>query len=609
MSSSKQPLRSRFVRRAFPIGALLAAGCAASGVGDRAPVPALAESPEAQREFDELNLLWKEAAESERLALDSRLRAFLRRHGEDPVARRVRVYAAWNAVGRGELAGAERLLLPVVGGPPGMAQDEALVVASAIALQRGRAIRALELLEPLDGKLIDESTRARYSEQRALAALATRRWDLAVDTIEEWLVGVPASLRPTSEPRARALLGRLPLVQVGRQVERLNARINQPRASDPETVVTRWLGDTLRGRLVSSALARRDAKLAQRLLQDGPPQPQNAEGSALEELAGMAEVAPVVRGRTVGLVVYTDDSRRRRLSAAVSEGLVLALGLPRRGESPEAPRLLIREVSETEELLPALRGLAGDGAAILVAGVDARSADEALAYVESNSAPLLLLAAPTKPLPKGMPVFSLGLAPGAEERATNDVLSRLGTEQVAFVGLDGDCEAQSSASDGYLPIEDWKRNDVDAVAVLGTADCAKSLSRKLQGTGFHPTVVFGLEAANTFSRNAWPWRSVWLTVGHFPLSARDALPAELRGLRPDLGWYQSLGYDAGTIALSALHAVPTGSIEDEAQVDELHRRTAATIAEVEATLITTFAHGFDDGSVLSRELDTVARRQ
>lgn len=606
VSSRKQPPQSRFVRRAFPMAMVLFGGCAASSTGDRTPVPALANSTEVKREFDELVLRWDAAgAGRERLELDSRLRSFVRRYREAPVARRVRVYLAWNCIARNELAGAERWLVPVLDGPRGAARDEGIVVAAAIALKRGEARRALELLQPLDGKIVDDTTYSSFSEQRALAALATRNWSLAVDTIKEWLASVPPPLRPASEPRARIILEQLPIAELGHQLERLNAKSGRVAPTDPAAEAARWLYDSLRQRLVSSALARRDAKLAQRLVRDGAAWQDHAEDVALVELADKAEVDPVVGGRVVGLVVYTGDSRRRRVSAAVSEGLVLALGLPRRGETPDAPRLLIREVEDSGSVLQTLSALAGEGAAVLIAGVDAESADQALKYVGPNATPLLLLGMPNAALPAGTPVFSLGLTLGAEERATTEVLSRLGTEQVAFVGLNGECESQYGQGAKRFPTDEWKRNAVDALAVLGPTDCAKSLTRQLLRSAFHPTLVFGLESASAYGTDTGLRRSIWLSTGYFPLSAHSELPAAIANVQRSLGWYQSLGYDAGTIAIAALRAVPMDRVEDDGEVAAIHRATTAMLSESEFTLITTLAHGFNDARTLDREIEPI----
>src|SRR5690606_26828070 len=87
----------------------------------------------------------------------------------------------------GQATAAESALAPVLTLPASLSRDEATIVLAAIRHHQKRAVEALDLLEPLSGKLVTDEARREFSEIRIQASLAARRWRLAVDTMVSWV--------------------------------------------------------------------------------------------------------------------------------------------------------------------------------------------------------------------------------------------------------------------------------------------------------------------------------------------------------------------------------------------------------------------------------------
>ena len=591
-----------FVRLAFLITLLIPLSCGARANSSRAPDATLARSLGAQTEFDSLAQRWRHSSDIGRLRLDPDLLAFLRRFESDPISRRVRIYLAWNALARGEPSRAERFIVSVSAGPPGADRDLAQIVAAAVALQRGQPSQAMSLLAPLEGKIIDAGEQALYNEQRALAALAAQQWDEAVSALERWLKSAPMHQTAATEKRVGELLGSLPVAEQSRQLDAMNQRLAELEADSPSTQHVRWLRDSLEQRLVVSALQRRDAALAQRLVEGQRRWNSSPERAAMLELAGEASVDARISGRTIGLAINVDDPLRQQISAAIVEGLMLALGLPAANASADAPVLLVREVEQGSRMVRTLNALAGDGAAVLIAGVDQESADFAAKYVETDTAPLLLLATPTQPLAKGLPIFSLGLPKETEVRAANEALVSLGVEQAVFVGVDGRCEPEEGAGRGQFPTQEWEKERIDGFALLGGPECTRRLVRALQTTRLRPAIVFGLQSGSSYGRSSWRGPKRWLQVGDFP-GVTEASESEAPPKKPPIrGWYQSLGHDAGTLALAALTSLPDAPDQSRASITRLHREVTQALRHADVSLLTTDAHGFANGSAIARRI-------
>ncbi len=138
-------------------------------------------------ELRELEGKWAVASSLERQSMRVDLEDFVRRFANDPSSARARLLLARSLLLAGQAMAAEQALAPVMALSAGLSRDEASIVLAAIRHRQKRDAEALDLLEPLAGKLVTDEARHEFSEVRVQAALAARRWRLAIDTMVSWV--------------------------------------------------------------------------------------------------------------------------------------------------------------------------------------------------------------------------------------------------------------------------------------------------------------------------------------------------------------------------------------------------------------------------------------
>src|SRR5688572_27962183 len=101
---------------------------------------------------------WNALQAAERTALEPLFRRFIEQHAKDAHARVASVYLAWIYVQQGKLSEARRLSQKIRA-RAGVVRDFASVVEGAILIRQKIPHQALQVLEPLRGKLIDPTVR------------------------------------------------------------------------------------------------------------------------------------------------------------------------------------------------------------------------------------------------------------------------------------------------------------------------------------------------------------------------------------------------------------------------------------------------------------------
>lgn len=578
------------------------------------PKAALADSEAAQHDFRELSRQWLAVGPGPaRAKLVGPLEAFLQRYPDDPRTALVRIYLAWIKIQQGQLDQARALVAPIRKGPAGSAQDFAVVTDAAILVRQGQPSRALKLLSPLDGKIVDADQRMIYGEQLVLAAIGAKRWRSTVGYMLDWLVQAPPEDSEAVRKDVNHLLDKVPtraleggLVDLDRQAKEVGAEASRSPARN-------WLRKTLRERLTKLALTKRDAALAKRLLERGPSALRVGErGEKLSELAESGDVRPRVAGRSVGLVLSLGSADARRRSSEVALGMARALGLPERGTKPGAVQLLTRDDGgKSDDTAHALAELAGDGAVILVAGVDDPGAKAAAKYAETASIPLILLRRP-QGLSPGNYTFELGVAPGVDERLITAELRRRGATAPALVGPGGvACDSKAPAAGmPRFPVQRWHRDHIDALALLGDAECARDAIAELAHIGDRPQLGFGLESAEIFATAGQKQPAFAISTGSFPYRAGASEPQAMQswvaqyGAPP--GWYGVLGHDAALLASSALSGFPLERVDDPGAVEKLHQRALHQLSTATADLWSSDKRGFSSSHVVERTFTVVS---
>ncbi len=588
--------------------------CSGAHQDDLRPDAALAGSLGAQREFRAIHEAWIAAAPDKRVALEPRIRRFLAGHPADDRARVVRVYLAWIRIQQGRLDEARKVVAATQRGPAGSTRDFAVVTEAAILSRQGKPDQALALLAPLDGKIVDPDERLVYGEELVHAAIGARRWRSAIGYMLDWLAQAAPEDREAVERQIERLLDGVPTRALEGSLVDLDQEAQKGEGSSSRTPAQRWLRKSLRARLARLALERGDAALAKRLIDSGPAALRASEqGDQLARLAARGQVVPRVAGRAVGLLlsVATTDSRRR--SAAVAAGMSRALGLPKAAGRADAVRLVARDdggdVAGTEH---ALAELAGDGAAILVAGVDADGAARAARYAASQSIPVILLARTPDDAGDGYG-FNIGADDARATQTLLDALQAAGAKHVARVGPGGaSCStAPLAAGMPRFPVQQWKHERVDALALLGDAGCSRDAIAELAAAGRRPLVGLGLESGDLLP-GLGKQAGIALATGHFPYVQDADAPADMRGFVERAGeppdWYAALGHDAALLASSVLSSFPLERVDDARAVARLHEKARQRLAVTDAALWTSDRKGFEGGRNLARQLATVRTR-
>jgi hypothetical protein len=586
--------------------AIALAGCGHSQSEVGRPEASLSASAEAQGSFRNLRAAWFAGSTSERRKLEPDLRRFLMRFPNEEPSDLVRVLLAFDCVSRGSLQEA-RVLIAQVRVSVGAVHDFSRVAEAYALLRESKPDAAWSVLEPLAGKIVDGDERLLFSELRVRAASSARRYTDAVRAADELLSEAPSDGRSALEELVREQFqsaGKADLVEALASLERTKGEEMQG------TPAREWLRKLLRERLVTIAVREKDAALARSLLDTAPAALRvGATGSALVGIAGGVQSRPLISGRAIGVALSLGNAEVRRRSASFAAGLTRGLrAAPGAPATPDAVQLITQDDGgNSTGTLESLRELAAEGAAILVAGLDGASADVAVHFAEENAIPILLVQPPETWAGPLSSAFVLGESSSREQAAIDAELSRRGLLRIARVGRMGDpCDGVAETAGGpRFAVQQWRRNHVSAVLVLGSAACASEVARDLHRiAGFAPELALGLEAAEFVYESDAPARRFALGAGSFPSQARagsagnPALPA--------LDWYEALGHDAALLAKAALEGFPDGRVDEERAVHDLHARAQRALANAEAALWTSEARGFSKGQTLSRALTIVS---
>lgn len=571
-----------------------AAACSSQNRGGPEIRPALAGSRSAQLEFRALQQRW--LSDKHRAALERAFEDFVRRYPDDARTRWARIYLAFLHAEAGRLELARATVAPTRQGPAGAAHDFADVVEASILVREGQAARAVLLLQPLSGKIVDPEERLIFGEQLVVATLAARQWPTAASAMVDWI----ADAAPDQLEDVRGALRNRVMVLPSRALERVLHSLQiagvEARTRAP---AREWLRKLLRDRLTQLALTESDAELARRLLDSAPPSLRGSEqGRALSRIATEGTVTARVIGRSIGLVLSLGDERTRRRSAEVTAGVSRALGLPTSAKDPNSVRLLIEEEhGQPGHMQRALAALSGEGAAVLVAGVDAAGASEAANYALRAKIPVIVLA-PPEPKPQAS-VFCVAPPADSDRAALDGAVNGSAQTPAIVIGAEGlPCRAEVPAGETRFPVAEWRKSKTRALMVVEDAECGRELFAELERARLRPLVGLGLESAELLPLADYRGQKIAVSAGRFPGSATTENSSNLR-------WYEVLGHDAGVLAGAAVRDFPLQQAEQAGEVARLHERARRALLEVRAELWSTEQKGFANAHELGRTLRVV----
>jgi hypothetical protein len=627
-------------------------GACSGGSGFPGPRPEalLASTPEAGTAFDAIRRAWGEPGTPPAM-LHSMLDGFLLRFPRDALAPLARVTLALVVMRQGDLGTAEALLKATRDLPPGSAHDLWTVATAKSLRLRGEAEGSLALLRPLVGKTVDPMGRSLFQEELTLAALTTHREFEAISYMDAWLRASGDDERAQTLERVRPLVAQLPKDVV---VGALDAMRTQRASFGYGVDIERVLSD----RLVSIAIESNDVQLARMLLDAdaGSVTITGDAGLALGELATSRRGLNVVAGRTLGVLLPTGSPDLRDESAAVLRGVMWALGLPRgvrAGRPPALPtgrpaipscgalepapelddpgpeeelHLATRDdAGLAERTESALDELAGEGAGVVLAGLDAATASRALRWGQAHHVPVITVVAPTES--GGAPLYgfllgeprdavALSLAQTAPALTRGPVAPVVDSAEIAsfppeggsFAGLTlgkpVSCEVpRTRAGDPRFPVAQWAHDKTGAWLVSGSPACALDLLGELATAHGRGTVALTLEAAAVVPRQR-ALRVVSAHAGVIPeVDPSDPRAPEVQRFTVSLGvlgWWTALGRDAATLARVAMRSLPTDEASDPTAVEGRRARAREALAAARAPLWTTEASGWSRDRTMPR---------
>jgi hypothetical protein len=633
---------------ALACGAAVASaqGCGGTSTGPT-PVPSLASTPAAGAYFNGLRESFRRSDRVTPVVLRAEIETFLRSWPTDGMVPLAHVYLALVALQLADFPAADAELARGVGLPPGSTRDLWTVASARRARLQGHAEEALSLLRPLVGKNVDPVTRSVFEQELTLAALATHRDYEAISYMDAWL---RASAEEDAQQTAHTVAGLVEQVPKDVLVGSLEAMRAQRATFGYGVEIERILSR----RLVQIATTSGDAQLAQLLLDpDGGALVVGGDaGAALGELASSRRGMNVVEGRTLGLLLPTEQPELRDEAADVLRGVLWAMGLPKGvrgaptppGARADAGASTVKAPCGTLEAAPdlvepdpgdgvrlvtrddagrvdrtegALDELAGEGASVVVAGLDPVTSARALAWGQARGVAVIALVPPADPLPGADFAFVLGEA----REPVLDALARavpglVGTSVAPVVdtseldrfpeqgGAMGpltllppvSCDIPAvRAGDPRFPLGLWDRDRAHAWLVTGSPTCARDLLGELSTAHVRGTVALTLQAAG-MPAHAASLRVVSAAAGIVPsAAASDVRDDELLRFGDRLGlvgWWTALGRDAATLARLAIRALPQGTVSDVKSVTQLRLRARDELASARARLWTTESSGW-----------------
>jgi hypothetical protein len=534
-----------------------------------------------------------------------------------------RVLLALVALEQKDLQSADEQLGRCANLPPGSVRDLYTVARARRLRAGGDAEGALDLLRPLVGKNVDPIARTAFEEELTLAALATHREYEAISYMDAWLRASAEDEKERTVAVVSGLVERLPKDVLLGALQAMRAQ----RASYGYGVEIERI---LATRLVGIATASGNAELARTLLDPGAGAVVfgGDAGAELGALATSRRGLNSVEGRTIGLLLPTGSPMLRDESAAVLRGVMWAIGLPpgvrdakspapapSRGPAPsndagyacappdaaraagepspaEGIRLVTRDdAGRADRTEVALDELVGEGAALIIAGVDAQTSTRALKWGAAHGVAVVALAPPDGE--DAMNDFDFVV--GATRQESVDALLRsapsLAGDPVAPV-VDASeaaatpvtpstslrnllpvvsCDAPVlRAGDPRFPLAQWQKSKASGWLVSGSPACARDLLGELSsvraGQRERGVVALALEAA---SRVAHPqaFRLLTASAGLVPAVASQSADEEVRRFGVALGddlvtYWASLGRDAATLARVAVHKIPADTVTE-----------------------------------------------
>jgi hypothetical protein len=246
---------------------------------------------------------------------------------------------------------------------------------------------------------------------------------------------------------------------------------------------------------------------------------------------------------------------------------------------------------DSPDAVAALTRLSAQGAALLVAGVDAKQAELAARYAELTRSPLLLLSEVEGVSPY---VFGVGVSLEHQERVLGEALVARGASTLRAYGAEP--EQCSPNRDFTATVVGLVEEGVRGVTFLGDASCAQQLlaaaqpdSRLQFGLGLEASTLLGGDESSAGQVEPSTASRLGLCAGRFPRAAQN------------VPWFAALGHDVASIAVDVLSTLPEVRLDEPEEVARYHERVRRALTEYESDELWTASNTrFDSRGRLQR---------
>jgi hypothetical protein len=556
-------------------------GCSAPQAATLAPKPNWATSSGAGKAARNIDMVWRGGGMTERAATEPLLLRFLERYSEDPRATGMRLRLGWLRMEQARLDEASSLVASVRASATGVDADWVVALTAALLHRRGSPQAALEALLTLDGKLVDFSLFPLWSEQSVRSALAVSNVGTAIDLMIQWLAYDAEEQRLLTRTQVEILLARIESSQLASEFDRLTQLAQTPVVEASLLQARQWMLESVRTRLASDALERKDADLARRLMATALSKFQRSDlGERLREMADRTLPPERMMQAAIGLLLETHDGVASRRSAELVTGAMRALA---ETDAVFPVRLLSREVNSKSaaDVAAGLSALLEDGAAIVIAGVTATTDEQARTVAMAQSGVVVTLTTRDAEPELGPYLFRIEEVARVAERQFPS--SERGGP-LRLLPQDPLCTA--GGDNAHLPAPSVRRNWL----VLTDENCARRLAAELPRNEEPPAIWLGPEAVAAAERYAHAF------VLHSPRvvaasTSEQVIQWQSRFQRLPF-WYEALGYDITTLGVKALRQVGAQATTGLDAIGKVRAQVAAALELATAELMTSNATGF-----------------
>jgi hypothetical protein len=599
----------------------------------------VAASVDGQRGFGELEEAWERGEDP--VSLSRNCRGWLQRHPSDPGTVRVMAFLAMTCALTGDRACATEAIAKVRKSvTTGTPFDIATLAEARLLRTAGQAEAAINKLRPLAGKWVDPGASTLFVEELAEASLAAHVEFEALGYLDAWLEVSKGDDFAATRKRVKELVSRLPRTVLESSFDAMTNR-QSPYGIELKRLCVE--------RLAELAVERNDSVMARRIADRSELGIDRELFRKVEELALSTKGLRLVRGKTVALVLPVGNTNLRDESAEVLRGVTFALGLTQ----GNGIRLVTRNAPESPELLQqALEELAGEGATMIIGGLDVEGATRLVQWGAVSNVSVLALAEPGVSVTKGAVLgldrreetrflqrqlaaihvaekqsFPKNWSVVAESAASAKEQMKLLTEEKLAFRVASSCDVPTVGA-GSVRFTSFDKaaseaNDVNAAVAtangrfgwlfLGSRDCLRDFSldavRHAGTQAMTTTLEAGIPAGDVRLDGL---RVVSVRSGRVPFiasSIHEITEPELvryaKAYASVPSYWTALGRDAGTLAAAALAPLPDDVTENDAMIFQRRATVEAGLVHAEVAFWTSNHRKLDASRRLPRELELV----